>query len=152
VRRLLALGLLALAGQALAGDPDEGKPTAPPPVLEPEARLEIQELAVGTGAIASEGQSLVVEYTGWLRDLRKKDGKGRKFDSSVGREPFEFVLGTGHVIRGWELGIDGMRVGGRRRLIIPAQLAYGARGAGGGLIPPFATLIFEVELVAVAAP
>ncbi len=102
--------------------------------------LKVEELVEGDGAVAAAGQQVVVHYTGWLTD-------GRKFDSSHDRaEPFDFALGRGHVIRGWDEGVAGMKVGGRRRLTIPPQLGYGARGAG-GVIPPNATLVFEVELL-----
>jgi len=102
--------------------------------------LIIEELKVGTGAEAAAGQQVSVHYTGWLTD-------GTKFDSSKDRgDPFEFPLGAGHVIRGWDEGVQGMKVGGSRKLTIPADLGYGARGAG-GVIPPNATLVFEVELL-----
>ena len=104
-----------------------------------------EELNVGDGETATEGAFVSVHYTGWLQN---PDGsEGEKFDSSVDRdEPFDFPLGAGHVIRGWDEGVQGMKVGGKRRLIIPADLGYGARGAG-GVIPPNATLIFDVELL-----
>jgi len=109
--------------------------------------LEYQDLVVGTGAQASAGEQVSVHYTGWLQNPDGSDGK--KFDSSVDRgQPFDFPLGAGRVIRGWDEGVAGMKVGGKRRLIIPAALGYGARGAG-GVIPPNATLIFEVELLSV---
>jgi len=99
---------------------------------------------VGTGAQARAGQQAVVHYTGWLYE---NGAKGRKFDSSRDRnQPFEFPLGAGRVIAGWDEGVAGMKVGGKRTLVIPPQLGYGARGAG-GVIPPNATLLFEVELV-----
>jgi FKBP-type peptidyl-prolyl cis-trans isomerase FkpA len=102
--------------------------------------LVIEEVTVGTGAEAQRGQHVKVHYTGWLTD-------GTKFDSSKDRgDPFEFPLGAGHVIRGWDEGVQGMKVGGSRKLTIPADLGYGARGAG-GVIPPNATLVFEVELL-----
>jgi FKBP-type peptidyl-prolyl cis-trans isomerase FkpA len=106
--------------------------------------LQIEDLVLGEGAEATAGAAVQVHYTGWLYT----DGKaGRKFDSSKDRgEPFEFPLGAGHVIRGWDEGVQGMRVGGKRNLIIPADLGYGARGAG-GVIPPNATLLFEVDLL-----
>lgn len=104
--------------------------------------LIIEELAVGAGDVAAAGQTVTVHYTGWLTD-------GRKFDSSKDREdPFEFPLGARHVIAGWDEGVQGMKVGGRRKLTIPPALGYGARGAG-NVIPPNATLVFEVELLAV---
>ena len=104
--------------------------------------LKIEDLEVGSGAEAKAGQTVVVHYTGWLLD-------GTKFDSSVDRgTPFEFRLGAGQVIPGWDRGVEGMRVGGTRRLTIPPELAYGDRGAA-GVIPPGATLVFEVELLEV---
>ena len=103
--------------------------------------LRYTDLEVGQGDQAQSGQTAVVHYTGWLTD-------GTKFDSSKGRgEPFSFPLGQGRVIRGWDEGVAGMRVGGRRVLVIPPDLGYGHRGAGGGVIPPNATLKFEVELL-----
>ena len=102
--------------------------------------LQIEELVVGSGNAATAGQKVSVHYTGWLTN-------GTKFDSSKDRgEPFIFPLGKGHVIRGWDEGVAGMKVGGKRKLTIPPQLGYGARGAG-GVIPPNATLMFEVELL-----
>ncbi|MBL0285592.1 MAG: FKBP-type peptidyl-prolyl cis-trans isomerase [Zoogloea sp.] len=104
--------------------------------------LVIEELEVGTGAEATAGQQVQVHYTGWLTD-------GKKFDSSKDRnDPFVFGLGARQVIAGWDEGVQGMKVGGKRKLTIPASLGYGARGAG-GVIPPNATLVFEVELLAV---
>jgi FKBP-type peptidyl-prolyl cis-trans isomerase FkpA len=155
IRLACALLLLATSGLAQADRDDEAAaPAAAAPAPVPEAPFEAKDLKRGRGPVAGAGQTAIVEYTGWLYDPKRKDGKGPKFDSSIGREPFRFVLGAGHVIRGWELGVDGMRVGGIRRLVIPPQLAYGARGAGGGLIPPFATLLFRIELIGLepAAP
>jgi len=106
--------------------------------------LRITDAVVGTGAAPAKGQTCVMHYTGWLY----KDGaKGTKFDSSLDRgTPFAFKLGVGQVIGGWDEGVASMKVGGKRTLIIPANLGYGARGAG-GVIPPNATLIFDVELL-----
>jgi FKBP-type peptidyl-prolyl cis-trans isomerase len=101
----------------------------------------------GTGAEATAGQQVTVHYTGWLYDETSADHKGRKFDSSRDRnEPFSFRLGAGQVIRGWDEGVAGMKVGGQRTLTIPPAQGYGARGAG-GVIPPNATLVFDVELL-----
>ena len=103
----------------------------------------------GTGAEAVAGKPVFVHYTGWLYDDSKPDKKGAKFDTSRDRNvPFDFLLGTGKVIRGWDEGVAGMKVGGQRTLVIPPGMAYGARGAG-GVIPPNATLIFDVELLEV---
>ena len=108
--------------------------------------LEIIDTQVGTGASPKPGQICVMHYTGWLYENGQK---GKKFDSSVDRnEPFEFKIGVGQVIRGWDEGVATMKVGGKRTLIIPPDLGYGARGAG-GVIPPNATLIFDVDLLAV---
>jgi len=104
--------------------------------------LVIDDLVEGSGAAATAGQHVTVHYTGWLTD-------GTKFDSSKDRgDPFDFPLGARHVIAGWDEGVQGMKVGGTRKLTIPSQLGYGARGAG-GVIPPNATLVFEVELLAI---
>ena len=105
--------------------------------------LVIDELSAGAGKVAAAGQKVTVHYTGWLTS-------GEKFDSSKDRgDPFVFKLGAGQVIRGWDEGVQGMKVGGKRKLTIPPALGYGARGAG-GVIPPNATLVFEVELLGVA--
>jgi FKBP-type peptidyl-prolyl cis-trans isomerase len=104
--------------------------------------------AAGSGAEAVAGRQVTVHYTGWLYDAAASDHKGKKFDSSRDRnDPFVFNLGAGQVIQGWDQGVAGMKVGGRRTLTIPAALGYGAAGAGGGLIPPNATLVFDVELL-----
>jgi FKBP-type peptidyl-prolyl cis-trans isomerase len=108
--------------------------------------LQKTDLAPGTGAEISSGQTALVHYTGWLYDAAATDNKGKQFDSSVGGEPFEFPLGAGRVIAGWDQGVVGMKVGGKRRLVIPPVMGYGERGAG-GVIPPNATLVFDVELV-----
>ncbi|MBL8698577.1 MAG: FKBP-type peptidyl-prolyl cis-trans isomerase [Alphaproteobacteria bacterium] len=106
--------------------------------------LSFDDTTVGTGATAQRGQTCVMHYTGWLWE---NGAKGRKFDSSVDRgDPFSFMLGVGQVIGGWDEGVAGMAVGGKRTLLIPPNLGYGARGAG-GVIPPNATLVFEVELL-----
>jgi len=105
------------------------------------------DTVIGKGKEAVAGQVVVVHYTGWLRDAKADKQHGKQFDSSVGRGPFSFPLGAGRVIKGWDQGVAGMKVGGKRTLVIPGELAYGSRGAGNGLIPPDATLIFDVELL-----
>lgn len=108
--------------------------------------LQFEDTVVGSGDEATAGKHVTVHYTGWLYENGQA---GRKFDSSKDRnDPFVFQLGAGHVIRGWDEGVQGMKVGGTRRLVIPADLGYGARGAG-GVIPPNATLLFEVELLSI---
>ncbi len=107
------------------------------------------EVKPGTGAQATQGHDVTVHYTGWLYDEAAPGHKGKKFDSSRDRgDAFEFPLGGGRVIKGWDQGVEGMKVGGQRTLLIPANLGYGARGAG-GVIPPNATLVFDVELLGV---
>lgn len=108
--------------------------------------LQFEDTVVGTGAQPAAGQTCIMHYTGWLYQDGKK---GAKFDSSVDRgQPFEFPLGMGRVIKGWDEGVASMKIGGKRTLIIPAALGYGARGAG-SVIPPNATLLFDVELLGV---
>lgn len=123
-------------------------PVAPktPPARPAYTRTDLQ---VGTGQEAQKGRRLSVHYTGWLYDPAQPEMKGRMFDSSRERGPFDFQLGAGQVIPGWDQGFDGMKIGGRRRLIIPPTLAYGVDGAGNGIIPPNATLLFEMELLGV---
>jgi FKBP-type peptidyl-prolyl cis-trans isomerase FkpA len=109
--------------------------------------LVIEDSKVGEGREAEKGLTISVHYTGWILDSSKTDKKGSKFDSSLDRrEPFTFVLGVGQVIKGWDEGFDGMKIGGARTIMIPSEMGYGARGAGNA-IPPNADLIFEVELL-----
>ena len=111
--------------------------------------LVIKDNVLGNGRQAEKGLAVTVHYAGWLYDPNQKDGKGKKFDSSLDRnDPFVFNLGGGQVIRGWDDGVDGMKIHGKRTLIIPPEMGYGSRGAG-GVIPPNATLIFDVELLGV---
>ncbi len=123
--------------------------SAPAPVTE----LQRIDLEVPNGEGVSQGQVAVVHYTGWLYDPHAPDHKGKKFDSSRDRgQPFRFEIGAGNVIKGWDEGVQGMRVGGQRRLIVPAALAYGSEGAGGGVIPPNSPLVFDIELLAIEQP
>jgi FKBP-type peptidyl-prolyl cis-trans isomerase len=125
------------------GEATEGTGTVEFPGGEDVTELETEDLVVGEGATAEDGKLVTVHYTGWLTD-------GTQFDSSRDSgQPFQFQLGGGQVIPGWDQGVKGMKVGGRRVLRIPPELGYGAEGAGGGVIPPNATLIFDVELLAV---
>jgi len=139
---ITALCSLALSGcTSSTPGPQEGRSNV--------TQMEKSDGKVGTGTEAAAGGGVTVHYTGWLYDETKPDHKGRKFDSSRDRnEPFDFRLGAGEVIRGWDEGVAGMKVGGQRTLTIPPDMGYGARGAG-GVIPPNATLIFDVELLGV---
>lgn len=142
---LLNLSLVAtLLGGCLSNQKNEEK-SVPKEVTE----LITQELKKGTGEAAEAGRPVVVHYTGWLFDPEAKENKGKKFDSSKDRsQPFTFRLGSGMVIKGWDEGVAGMKVGEERRLIIPADMAYGDRGAGSA-IPPKSALVFDVELLEV---
>ncbi|HZF98106.1 MAG TPA: FKBP-type peptidyl-prolyl cis-trans isomerase [Pseudoxanthomonas sp.] len=140
MRKLLLL--LALAAIAACA------PSAPPPSGSV-AELQRIDQVQGSGETATSGSDVTVHYTGWLYDENAPERRGHKFDSSVDRgEPFTFLLGAGRVIRGWDDGVAGMKVGGKRLLLIPSDYGYGSEGAG-GVIPPGASLVFEVELLAV---
>jgi peptidylprolyl isomerase len=144
-RRLATLGIVsALTSAFLGGASTTATAQEAGKTMTTPSGLQITDTTVGTGATPKPGQTAVVHYTGWLY----QDGaKGRKFDSSVDRgQPFSFPLGRQQVIAGWDEGVASMKVGGKRTLIIPPQLGYGARGAG-GVIPPNATLMFDVELL-----
>jgi FKBP-type peptidyl-prolyl cis-trans isomerase FkpA len=107
------------------------------------------DIKLGEGREAEKGLSVTVHYTGWLHDAEEKDGKGKKFDSSLDRqEPFKFILGVGQVIKGWDEGVNGMKIGGQRLISVPSDMGYGSRGAGGA-IPPNADLIFDVKLLGI---
>lgn len=137
----LGLAMSAQAAETKKSGKDHAK-AAETKGLTQVTELKIEDMKVGTGTEAKSGKQVKVHYTGWLTD-------GKKFDSSVDRgQPFQFALGAGMVIKGWDQGVSGMKVGGKRKLTIPSDLAYGPRGAG-GLIPPNATLVFEVELLGV---
>jgi FKBP-type peptidyl-prolyl cis-trans isomerase FkpA len=135
---LLLAALLSACAQAPAASPTPARATATEVTMQD--GLKYTDDQIGTGAVATPGKTAVVHYTGWLMD-------GTKFDSSRDRnQPFSFALGAGQVIKGWDEGVAGMKVGGKRTLIVPPSLGYGARGAG-NVIPPNATLKFEVELL-----
>jgi FKBP-type peptidyl-prolyl cis-trans isomerase FkpA len=140
--RASALLLFVALASACSGD----SPTAPTETTG-SAPFSTTDLRAGTGAAAQSGQRITVNYTGWLYSNTAAENKGRQFDTSVGRGPFQFTLGVGQVIRGWDQGVPGMQVGGRRRIVIPPELAYGSQGTSG--IPPNATLLFEVDLVSI---
>jgi FKBP-type peptidyl-prolyl cis-trans isomerase FkpA len=152
-RVLTLAGALSCALCQVALAADAGAPTTPTAAnavsafVKTASGLQYQDIKLGAGPVADAGTTVTVHYTGWLQN---QDGStGKKFDSSRDRnDPFKFPLGAGRVIKGWDEGVQGMKVGGVRKLIIPAALGYGARGAG-GVIPPDATLIFEVELLGV---
>jgi FKBP-type peptidyl-prolyl cis-trans isomerase FkpA len=136
---------LAFAAVAVNAQPQAKEKT----MTMPKAVNELIKIdqTIGNGAEALPPSNVTVHYTGWLYDPSKADGHGAKFDSSLDRgDPFAFYLGGGQVIRGWDEGVAGMKVGGKRTLLIPAHMGYGARGAG-GVIPPHATLVFDVELL-----
>jgi FKBP-type peptidyl-prolyl cis-trans isomerase FkpA len=138
-RLLLSLALALLAACSPPGPPPGGSV----------AELQRIDQVAGSGETATSGSDVTVHYTGWLYDENAPERRGQKFDSSVDRgEPFTFLLGAGQVIRGWDDGVAGMKVGGRRVLLIPSDYGYGSKGAG-GVIPPGASLVFEVELLAV---
>jgi FKBP-type peptidyl-prolyl cis-trans isomerase FkpA len=147
---LAAIGLVMLGLAAC----QRNEPVPPPGRTEAMAAwaairdLQFTDVVVGAGAAASSGSAVEVHYDGWLYDPASPDHRGRKFDSSRERgRPFKFRIGSGMVIKGWDAGVTGMQAGGRRQLIIPASLGYGERGAGGGVIPPGAALVFEIELL-----
>lgn len=135
------VGVLLVAAVACGGD---ATPTSPSSASA--APFSSLDLVDGTGAEATAGARLTVDYTGWLYDAEQPEQQGRQFDTTAGRQPFTFTLGAGDVIRGWDLGVVGMKVGGTRRLIVPPELAYGVSGVR-GVIPPNATLVFDIELL-----
>ncbi len=144
---IAATAALSIAANSVGGQPADPQAETQPA---PEATLLVTDLVKGVGDEAFPGMNVIVHYTGWLYDPGAKDFRGKQFDSSRERgQPLSIPLGAGRVIRGWEEGIPGMKIGGTRRLVIPPALAYGSRNVGNGLIPPNSTLLFEVELLAV---
>ncbi len=152
MKRITFLPLALLLSASLLSTTACSEQAAPPTsTMEKSKVTELikTDIKLGEGAEATAGHEVSVHYTGWLYDESAPEHKGSKFDSSRDRgDPFGFPLGAGHVIKGWDQGVAGMKVGGQRTLIIPAALGYGARGAG-GVIPPNATLVFDVELLGV---
>jgi FKBP-type peptidyl-prolyl cis-trans isomerase FkpA len=144
--RLAVLCLPLLAAACGGGGNDSPTSPTPPPSLG--IPFSSTDMRVGTGAEALNGRRATVNYTGWLYSTTAAENKGTQFDTSYGRTPFAFLVGGGGVIRGWDQGVIGMRVGGQRRLIIPPELGYGSAGSG-STIPGNATLIFEIELLSV---
>ena len=147
----LPLALLVSASIFFSTTACSEQAAPPKPTMEQSNMSELikTDTKLGTGAEAIAGHDISVHYTGWLYDEAAPEHKGKKFDSSRDRgQPFDFPLGAGHVIKGWDQGFAGMKVGGQRMLTIPSSMGYGARGAGGA-IPPNATLIFDVELLGV---
>jgi FKBP-type peptidyl-prolyl cis-trans isomerase FkpA len=140
----------AAQSQGAAQPASQSEPQAAAPAAPAVQGPQVQTIdsKVGTGKEATLGSTVSVHYTGWFYKPLARNQRGRKFDSSLDRkEPLEFRLGAGQVIKGWEQGVAGMKIGGKRTLIIPSELAYGKRGAGGGSIPPDSDLIFDVELL-----
>jgi FKBP-type peptidyl-prolyl cis-trans isomerase FkpA len=140
----------ATAAPASAAPATAQAPSTPAAAAAPSDGLKIIDRKVGTGKEAVAGKAAMVHYTGWLYDDKAPDKKGKQFDTSTTREggiPFGFILGVGRVIKGWDQGVAGMKVGGSRTLIIPAALAYGERNVGNGVIPPNSTLIFDIDLI-----
>jgi FKBP-type peptidyl-prolyl cis-trans isomerase FkpA len=156
---LLAMSLLAVIASCTslpqnkpAVEADKTATASPSAASTPSGEgLKIIDRKVGDGKEAAVGKAAMVHYTGWLYDDKAPDNKGKQFDSSAKREglPFGFVVGVGRVIKGWDQGVVGMKVGGSRTLIIPAALAYGDKDVGNGLIPANSTLVFDIELVEV---
>jgi len=146
---VFAISMAACAEEpATAATPPAVTPPPAPAAGSPQEVLLVTDVVKGIGNEALPGLIVVVHYTGWLFDPAAPEQRGKKFDSSRDRnQPFSFPLGAGHVIKGWEQGVPGMKVGGLRRLVIPPSLGYGSRNIDNGLIPPNSTLLFEVELL-----
>jgi FKBP-type peptidyl-prolyl cis-trans isomerase len=146
MKRIVLAAALAVAGACLA----QTTPVpAPAPASAQKQELVKTDTKIGEGKAVEKGKAVSVHYTGWLFDAKAPEQKGAKFDSSLDRGlPFGFIAGAGRVIKGWEEGVIGMKEGGKRTLVIPPDMAYGEKGAG-GLIPPNATLVFDIELLKV---
>ena len=150
MKKIVASAAIVLASATACAQTGTTPPAAAAPAAAPAVVTELvkKDIVEGTGKTAETGKAVLVHYTGWLYDPAAPGMKGAKFDSSEGRStPFGFVIGARRVIKGWDEGVPGMKEGGKRTLIIPPALAYGEKGAGGGKIPPNATLLFEVELI-----
>jgi FKBP-type peptidyl-prolyl cis-trans isomerase FkpA len=150
----LMFAVFATSISYAAGAQDKpAAPAAPPvaaPTAAPAAELKIIDRQVGAGREVQSGRAALVQYTGWLYDDKAPENKGKQFDTSANRGlPFGFIVGVGKVIKGWDQGVLGMKVGGKRTLIIPPQLGYGDKDISNGLIPPNSTLLFDIELVEV---
>ena len=159
MKKIVASAAFVLAGVTACAQTGTTPPAAaapaaapaPAPASAPAVVTELvkKDIGEGQGKVAVKGKGVLVNYTGWFYDPAAPGMKGAKFDSSEGRStPFGFVVGAGRVIKGWDEGVQGMKVGGKRKLTIPSDLGYGSRGAG-GVIPPNATLVFDVELLGV---
>jgi len=143
----LAAAMVALASLTACGG--GGTESSTPVVVYNPAALTVIEGGIGTGTAAVAGKTVKVHYTGWLYNTTKVNNKGTQFDSSIGKAPLTFTIGANQVIAGFEQGVIGMKVGGKRTVYIPSGLAYGANGAGNGAIPPNSGLVFDLELVEV---
>jgi FKBP-type peptidyl-prolyl cis-trans isomerase FkpA len=140
-----ALATFCSASSTFAQDP---KPMTAASAASPVTELKIVDVTEGTGRVAEKGKAAMVHYTGWLYDDKAADKKGKQFDTSSNRGlPFGFIVGVGRVIKGWDEGLPGMKVGGKRTLIIPAAMAYGDKEVGNGLIPANSPLVFDIELI-----
>jgi len=151
------IAVCALGSACAQVPPTSAAPSAPvstlPACVPPPSQLVMKDIETGSGDAVAFRSAILVQYTGWLYDGCAGDLKGEQFDTSKGRvTPFGFIVGAGRVIKGWDEGVLGMKVGGKRTLVIPPDKGYGERGAGGGKIPPNATLVFEVELVSIPGP
>ncbi|MBW8846524.1 MAG: FKBP-type peptidyl-prolyl cis-trans isomerase [Burkholderiales bacterium] len=147
---LLAFSASLVLAACGGGGGDSGTPTnTDPNGWNAVTALKVTDTTVGTGAQADTTKTVAVNYTGYIYDVRVANTKGTQFDTSVGKTPLSFKLGSGAVIPGFDQGVTGMKVGGKRTVTIPAALAYGTTGAGGGVIPPNAALVFDLELMSV---